>query len=352
MKPVGGLKNMPFPETTMADVALLGPWLKRFLVEYLITERNLSRNTQRSYRDTFRLLIPFLTRIAKKSADKLTVEDVSVRRTKEFLKSIEQDRHCGVRTRNQRLAALRSLAKFIGKDSPEHVKWSGEIRAISFKKAPGDTITYLEKPELDAVLAAAKGPSSQQRRDHALLLFLYNTGARADEAAQVLVGDLNIALVPERNCSTVKIRGKGNKIRRCPLWSHTVDEIAPLIQGRGPMEHVFINRLGQPITRFGIHTLVERYADRAATRMPSLKTKRVSPHVLRHTAATHLLRAGVDINTIRAWLGHVSIKTTLIYAETDLETKARALSLCSVEERRSRRHWRDDKDLMVFLQGL
>lgn len=148
------------------------------------------------------------------------------------------------------------------------------------------------------------------------------------------------------------IRGKGNKLRRCPLWPQTVSEIVSLTQGRHPAEHVFLNRRGQPITRFGIHTLVERYVQKATVKMPSLKSKRISPHSLRHTAATHLLRAGVDINTIRAWLGHVSINTTNIYAEIDLEMKAKALALCEVRNTTTVRHWRDDRNLMSFLQTL
>jgi site-specific recombinase XerD len=336
----------------MTNVALLGFWLKRFLLEHLLTERNLSLNTQRSYRDTFRLLLPFLARVAKKSVDRLTVEDLSAERIKAFLVHVEQTRRCGIGTRNQRLAAVRSLAHFIGQNSPEHLQWCGQIRVVPFKKAPRSTITYLEKPEMDALLAAAQGASLQHRRDHALLLFLYNTGARADEAAQALLVDLQLAHVPKRDHCAITIRGKGNKLRRCPLWPQTVSEIVPLIQGRGPDEHIFLNRRGQPITRFGIHTLVERYARTAAVKMPSLKAKQISPHTLRHTAATHLLRAGVDINTIRAWLGHVSINTTNIYAEIDLDMKAKALALCEVRKTKTVRHWRDDKNLMSFLQTL
>jgi integrase/recombinase XerD len=268
------------------------------------------------------------------------VEDLSPERIKTFLADVEQTRHCGIATRNQRLAAIRSLAHFIGQNSPEHLHWCGQIRVVSFKKAPRSTITYLEKPEMDALLAAARGPSPQQQRDYALLLFLYNTGARADEAAQVTIADLGLAHVPKRDHSSVVIRGKGNKLRRCPLWPQTVSEIVSLVQGRRPAEHVFLNRRGQPITRFGIHTLVERYVQKATVTMPSLKSKRISPHSLRHTAATHLLRAGVDINTIRAWLGHVSINTTNIYAEIDLEMKAKALALCEVRNTTTTRHWR------------
>ena len=143
--------------------------------------------------------------------------------------------------------------------------------------------------------------------------------------------DLTLPQVPDRDLASVLIRGKGNKSRRCPLWAQTVRELAALVQGRDPSEHVFLNRCGRPITRFGIHTLVERSAARAAAQVPSLAAKRVSPHTIRHTTATHLLRSGVDINTIRAWLGHVSLATTNVYAEVDLEMKAKALANCEVE---------------------
>jgi integrase/recombinase XerD len=336
----------------MNDYTLLGAWLKRFLLEGLIKEQNLSRNTQKSYRDTFRLLLPFIARCARKTPDRLTVEDLSPKRIKAFLADLQSTRHCGIATRNQRLAALRSLAHYIGDNSPEHVLWCGKICKIRFAKIPRSTITYLEKPEMASLLTAAEGTSPQQQRDHALMLFLYNTGARADEASNVGIADLHIAHIPERGYSSVTIHGKGNKLRDCPLWPQTVGEIAPLIRGRVPTERVFLNRRQQPITRFGIRTMVKRYAQKAALRMPSLKAKRVTSHSLRHTAATHLLRAGVDINTIRAWLGHVSIDTTLIYAETDLETKAKALALCEAHGKHATHHWRDDKNLMAFLAGL
>ncbi len=339
----------------MTDHTLLGPWLRRFLMEYLVSVRNLARNTQRSYRDTLCLLLPFLARHTHRGVERLTISDISAERVREFLTSLEQERHCSIATRNQRLAAIHSLAQFIGLHSPEQVEWCGQIRAIPFKKAPRAMITYLDQPEMEALLQAPDRATTQGQRDHALLLFLYNTGARADEAAQLTIADLALAHAPQRDYSSVQIRGKGNKLRRCPLWSQTVKELIPLIEGRRPTEHVFLNRCGQPLTRFGLHTLVERYTTRAAAHMPSLKNKRVSPHTIRHTTATHLLRAGVDINTIRAWLGHVSLNTTNIYAEVDLEMKAKALAHCEVQgspSRTSVKRWREDADLMAFLRTL
>ena len=330
---------------------LLGPWVRRFLLEYLVTECNLARNTQRSYRDTLCLLIPFVAQHARKEVDQISVIDVSSDVVRLFLQHLEESRKCGVATRNQRLAAIHSLARFIGLHSPEHIVWCGQLRTIPPKRAPRSTITYLEKPEMDALLNAPDKSTDQGRRDHALLLFLYNTGARADEAAQTKIVDLTLANAP-RDHSLVQVRGKGNKIRRCPLWPDTVAKLSSVIDGRQAADHVFLNRCGKPITRFGIHTMVERYVQRTLPTMPSLAGKRVSPHTIRHTTATHLLRAGVDINTIRAWLGHVSLNTTNIYAEVDLEMKAKALATCEIRGTMPQKHWRGDVALLTFLRSL
>ena len=335
----------------MTKPNLLGPWVRRFLLEYLVSERNLARNTQRSYRDTLSLLLPFAAQQAQKEIDQISVIDVSPDVVRLFLRHLEESRKCAVATRNQRLAAIHSLARFVGQHSPEHIEWCGQLRTIPPKRAPRSTITYLEKSEMDALLSAPDQSTAQGRRDHALLLFLYNTGARADEAAQVKIMDL-LLVHSSRDHSLVEVRGKGNKLRRCPLWPQTVVEVSSLIASRPPTDHVFLNRCGQPITRFGIHTMIERYVQRTLARMPSLANKRVSPHTIRHTTATHLLRAGVDINTIRAWLGHVSLNTTNVYAEVDLEMKAKALATCEVRGAVPPKHWKDDVALMQFLRTL
>jgi integrase/recombinase XerD len=337
----------------MTDACLLGPWVRRFLLEYLVGERNLARNTQQSYRDTLRLLLPLLAGHTGKAIDQLCVEDLSADRVRAFLTQLEEKRGCGTATRNQRLAAIHALAHFIGLHSPEHISWCGQVRAVGFKKSPKPLVSYLEKKEMDALLAAPDVSMDQGRRDHALLLFLYNSGARADEAAHVLISDLELGLTPQRDPSAVLIRGKGNKLRRCPLWARTVNELRPLVLSRGAAEHAFLNRRGAPLTRYGVHALVERYAAKVGTTMPSVAAKRVSPHTIRHTTATHLLRSGVDINTIRAWLGHVSLATTNIYAEVDLEMKAKALANCEVEEEKeTKKPWREQEDLMAFLRSL
>jgi site-specific recombinase XerD len=336
----------------MADNTRLGPWVRRFLLEHLPGERNLAANTQRSYRDTFCLLLPFVARRSRKRVDQLAVTDLSTERLQGFLRDLEEQRGCGIATRNQRLAAIRSLAHFVGLNSPEHVPWCGEIRAIPFKKAARSLVTYLEKDEMEALLSAPDETTAQGRRDRALLLYLYNTGARADEVAQGRIADLQLGLTPGRDASSVLIRGKGNKPRRCPLWARTVEELRAVVGNRAPAEAIFLNRYGQALTRFGIHALVERYAAVVAGALPSVARKRVSPHTIRHTTATHLLRAGVDINTIRAWLGHVSLQTTNVYAEVDLEMKAKALANCEVKEDKEGKPWRQDTGLMEFLRTL
>jgi integrase/recombinase XerD len=331
----------------MDDTTLLGPWVRRFLLEHLIGERNLSRQTQLSYRDMLRLLLPFVADQCHQSLDQLTVEQVSAARVLCFLHHIEGVRHCTIATRNQRLAAIRALASFIAAYSPEHIAWCGEIHRIPLKKTTQTVVPYLEKVEMDALLDAPDRNTKQGCRDYTLLLFLYNSGARASEAAQLTIADIDMAQL------SVRLLGKGNKIRYCPLWPVTMQTLTPMVAQRAPKQRVFLNRCGQPITRFGIYTLVKRCAHKAAPVIPSLASKRVSPHTLRHTTAVFLLRAGVDINTIRAWLGHVSIKTTMVYAELDLEMKAKALSTCQVtEETISTNHWSDDASLMSFLQSL
>jgi site-specific recombinase XerD len=333
----------------------LGTWVRRFLLEHLVGERNLAYNTQRSYRDTLRLLLPFLATSARRRIEQLQVEDLSAARVRAFLQQLEEKRACSAATRNQRLAAIRSLSRFIALRDPSSLPWRQEIASIPSKRAIRPMIAYLEKDEMDALLSAPDRKTLQGLRDHAVLLFMYNTGARSDEVANVRITDLDLGSTPGRDMSFVLIHGKGNKDRRCPLWASTVNELRELIGSRAVSEPVFLNRCRKPLTRFGIHSLVERYAAKVAAGLPSIVKKRVSPHTIRHTTATHLLRAGVDINTIRAWLGHVCLSTTNIYADVDLEMKAKALATCEVEgkkTKKSKEPWRKDKGLMEFLRTL
>jgi site-specific recombinase XerD len=331
----------------------VGFWIRRFLIEYLVITKNLSKNTQLSYRDTFRLLLPYVATKSKKTIDKILLDDLSPEIVKDFLNSLESERKCSISSRNQRLAAIHAFAKFVGINNPEYVEWYRKLNIIPLKRATHKLITYLEKPEMDALLEAPDKSSDQGKRDHALLLFLYNTGARADEAAQLTIANLSLPpSIKNEGLATVLIRGKGNKSRRCPLWKQTVKELKYITHGRDASASVFLNRCKQPITRFGIHAMVRRYADSIAEKLPAIKGKRVSPHTIRHTTATHLLQSGVDINTIRTWLGHVSINTTNIYAEINIRMKAKALACCEIVQDKDAGHWRDDKDLMNFLDNL
>jgi site-specific recombinase XerD len=332
----------------MSEKNLIGPWIRRFLMEHLVGERNLAHNTQTSYRDTLALGLPYVAAKVKKPLDRLTIEHLSPTMIRLFLLHIEQDRRCSVATRNQRLAAIHALARFIGDRNPEHLAWCTEVRAIPFKKTSRPAMAYLDKPEMDAILDAPNKSTSQGFRDYALLLFLYNTGARADEAAHVTISDLDLNQSP-----SVKIIGKRSKMCFCSLWSLTVNSLRVLVHGRPDNQSVFLNCRGQAITRFGIHALVKRYVFKARLRVPSLGTKKVSAHTIRHTTAVHLLRAGVDINTIRAWLGHVSLDTTHVYAEIDLEMKAKALAHCEIfSSDQTTKGWKDQPGLLAFLKTL
>jgi site-specific recombinase XerD len=286
---------------------------------------------------------------------RVTVEQLTADVIRGFLTSLEQRRQCSVSTRNQRLAAVRSLFRFIGQQVPELVEQATAVQGVPLRRAPIPSLPYLEKAELDAMLAVPDRTTAQGEREYVLLLFLYNTGARVSEAAELTVGALHL-----QEPASVRILGKGRKERHCPLWPHTATALRAMLGARlaGPSEgRVFWNVRRQPLSRFGIHTLVERVAKAAARSVPSLASKRISPHTLRHTTAVHLLRAGVDINTIRAWLGHVSLETTNRYAEVDLEMKAKALETCAVPPPTSgsdatHTAWRQDRELMAFLASL
>lgn len=338
-----------------ADGHLLGPFVRRFLLEDVIADRNLSVNTQRSYRDAIRLLFGFIAERLATDPPRVTVEQVTAKVVRAFLTHLEEERGNSVASRNQRLTAVHSLFRFISLQVPELVEHATQIHAIPRRRASTPPMSYLEKSEIDALLAVPDRRRPQGRRDYALLLFLYNTGARASEVASTTIANLALGMPP-----SVRLFGKGRKIRVCPLWSHTAKALREHLDARMNGSHkapVFLNVRGQPITRYGIHALVVRTVERAMAMAPSLHTKRISPHTIRHTTAVHLLRAGVDINTIRAWLGHVSLETTNRYAVVDLEIKAAALETCAVRDSETDDNeripnWREDSELMAFLTTL
>ena len=324
----------------------VGPWVRRFLVEYLIGERNYSLNTQQSRRDTFVLFLPFAAKRCRCALDQLPLSKITPKLVREFVGHLEQVRHCGPSTINQRVISLRAWARFVGIRSPEHLEWSSQMLTLHLKKHASAPMNYLEKREMKALLAAPDRRHHQGFRDYVLLLFLYNTGARASEASRLTVGDLDLV------SPAATLHGKGRKSRPCPLWKVTADKLRELVDHRPSTQPVFLNRHGRALTRYGIHTLVERYARQAALTMPTLRTKRVSPHTIRHATAMALLRSGVDINTIRVWLGHVSLQTTHIYAESDLKMKAKALARCEAPLLEDRQAPSRRKGLMGFLRTL
>src|SRR5438094_6117627 len=174
----------------MSDNTKLGPWLRRFLLEHLVNERNLARNTQRSYRDTLTLLVPFVGGEAHIPVDRLTIIDVTADRVRQFLRHIEETRRCCTATRKSAVGRAPCAGPLCRGAQPEHLEWAAQMRTIPFKKHEKTPVTYLEKPEMDALLASPDRDTPQGRRDHTLLLFLCNTGARPDEAAQIIVADL------------------------------------------------------------------------------------------------------------------------------------------------------------------
>ena len=257
----------------MADHASVGFWVRRFLSEHLVHERGASRNTQQSYRDTFCLFLPFVAAQRKTAVDKLVIDDLSSRLVSDFLANLEQARGCSVATRNQRLATLHAFARYTGNCSPEHAEWCAEIRSVPFKRAWKTPVPYLEKEEMDALLQAPDRRREHGQRDYALLLFLYNSGARASEAVGVAIEDL---AWDSTGTGSVKIHGKGQKVRFCPLWKKTMAELHCLVRGGDPGRPLFLNRYGDAMTRFGIHALVARHAEAAVEKIPSLKAKRLA----------------------------------------------------------------------------
>ena len=331
----------------MREPRTLSPWIRRFLADYIVTERRLARNTQQSYRDSFALLLPFVSAKARKPVDRLAVEDLAPSRVRQFLVYLEEERACSVQTRNQRLAAIRSFARFVASRDPARLDWCTQIRAIATKKAMPRPISWITRDEMEALLAVPDRRTPRGRTEHALLLFLYNTGARVSEATRLKVGDLELGQRGGAH-ALVTLWGKGGKLRQCPLWPRTENALGELGHRPTDGDDVFISRHRRPYTRFGVYRLVER----CAARVPSLADRAITPHVVRHSSACHLLQAGVDLNTIRAWLGHVSLETTNIYAEIDLEMKAKAMALCDAGEPATDRPWKEDKGVIAFLNAI
>lgn len=333
----------------------LAPYVRSFFEDYLACRRNVSSNTLQSYRDALKLLLRFASQRLNKSATKLRVDEFTEAVVLAFLSDLENARGNSIQTRNYRLVAIRSLFEYIASREPLLLDHCRQVTAIPRKRgAPFPEIGYLEKDQVTAILDAVERQSPVGRRDYALLLFMYNTGARVQEVADVRTSWLCLT-TPFK----VELLGKGRKWRTCPLWESTVQHLRQLIKerriGSNQEEYLFVNRFGGPLSRSGIADIIHRNAAKAAKAMPSLQRRRVTPHTFRHTTAMHLLQSGVEVNVIRSWLGHVSIATTNRYIEIDLAMKTKALEVCAVGGNPGNAEtasWQTQPDILAWLESL
>jgi integrase/recombinase XerD len=336
----------------MSPKAPLGPVLHSFFLDHLITVKGLRPSSVRSYRDTIRLLLLFLAADKRSKITRLTVGDLTFERIVGFLRHLEQDRGNHIRTRNQRLAAIHTLVEYLATRSPEMLMVCQQVAAIPTKRVPPPETRFLERDEVQQLLQGLPGRGRHALRDRALLLFLYNTGARVQEAADLRVEHLDLDEHP-----TVRLHGKGDKWRTCPLWQQTARTLEQLRESEHPSPPpptaaIFTAR-GQPLTRYGIYKIVRRHAGD----LDDPRTgRRVSPHIFRHTAAVHLLEAGVEVNVIRGWLGHADLTTTNRYAEINTKAKQEALLVTEPpdvsEGHRTNPIWRTDETLLNWLASL
>ena len=326
----------------------VGAILHSFFVDHLIVVKGLRPASVRSYRDTIRLLLAFIAADKGCRITRLTLGDLSFERIVGFLRHLEDTRHNHIRTRNHRLAAIHTLFDYIGARSPEMLGVCQRVAAIPMKRsAPAET-HFLERDEVEALLHRLPTGGRLALRDRALVLFLYNTGARVQEVAEMRVEHLDLGDHP-----LVRLHGKGDKWRTCPLWHQTAELLQALLDSRpGPNAPVFAAN-GQALTRSGIYKIIRRHAGS----LDDPRTgRRVSPHTFRHTAAVHLLEAGVELNVIRGWLGHADLTTTNRYAEINTRAKLAALRATeppgSTAGPRTNPIWRTDQSLLDWLASL
>ncbi len=339
----------------MSTPPILGSILHSFFEDHLKIQMGLRPESVKSYRDALRLFLCFTATACRRRLSRLSVCDLTSDRVLEFLRHIEADRENRVATRNQRLAVLRTFFEYLARQSPEALAEAQRVAAIPTKRtAPPETF-FLEKDEVQSIFARLPKQGPLALRDRALLLFLYNTGARVQEVADVCVENLELD-----KQLRVRLHGKGDKWRVCPLWAETATLLRELLADKhrslGPRSPVFTSLQGHPLTRFGIYKVVRRHTGFLSPQLGAL-VRRISPHIFRHTTAVHLLEAGVEVNVIRGWLGHVSLETTNRYAEINIRAKEEALCACqpptsSSEALPRKSIWRDDEALLRWLQSL
>lgn len=332
----------------LAQCNPLGPALQRFFCQYLIGQRNLSPRTISAYRDSFKLLLHFLERRYRKRADELSVADLDAPRILAFLDDLERRRGNSTRSRNARLAAIRSFIRYTASVEPLLLPVAQRVLAIPAKRFEHRDARYLSREQIQTVLEAPDARTHTGLRDRVLLMLMYNTGARVSEITALRVGDFRLD-----DGGAVRIRGKGRKQRSVPLWRRTIRLLRQWLKqiDASPEKPLVTNARGGVMTRAGVAQRLRQAFARAAKRDPSLRNHSVSPHTIRHTTAMHLLQSGVDLSVIAMWLGHESIQTTHQYLQADLESKKKALaSLKSPHLAPSRPAAK--KPLMQFLEGL
>lgn len=300
----------------------LFPLVESFFREHLGRIRNASRHTVLAYGDALRLFFTFVADARGADVADLRLDNLTVDQVLDFLDYLESNRRNAVATRNLRLTAIRTFFRYVVRHDPSRGAEYQRILSLPLKKAPSPVVTYLEPEEVRLLLRQPDRRTTSGMRDHALLLFLYNTGARIGEAITVRRDDLQL-IRPFQ----VHLHGKGRKDRICPLWPDTAkalrrieDQWAPPPDG-----HMFRSARGKPLSRDGAAYILEKHIQLAARELPALKRKHVTPHVMRHSCAVALLQAGVDLTVIRDYLGHESIATTGRYTKTNLRMKRRVL---------------------------
>ncbi len=320
--------------------------------QYLQAQRNASAKTVLSYRDTLAQFLRFAAQRHRNPITALAFERLDAECVLAFLEHIENERMVCIKTRNQRMAALRSFFRHAATMAPEHLHQCRRILAIPFKKAPQNATVYLERDEMAALLARPDRETLLGQRNHLMLAMMYNTGCRVQELVQIRPCDISI-----EGHHHVRLMGKGNKERLCPLWPQTVQLIKDWMDRRHLLPqadaHLFINQRGQPLTRSGVRRMLIGYC-RGQQQTAAITTKPIHPHTLRHTTAVHLLQAGVELNMIREILGHVSIDTTNRYAEIDMAMKRQALKAIDTgrNEQNSTPVWLKEKTILDWLEAL
>lgn len=326
----------------------LAPTLQAFFTDRLLTQRRVSPRTVAAYRDSLRLLLTFAHERTGKLPSQLDLADLDSDLVEAFLTHLEQDRHNGARTRNARLAAIHSLFKYAALRHPEHAELIARVLEIPAKRYDRVVIGFLTTAEVDALLAAPDRASRIGRRDHALLVLAIQTGLRVSELAGLTIADLELGHGPHLRCL-----GKGRKQRVTPMTKQTAAVLRAWLRehaGRDD-EPLFPSTRGGPLSIDAIQWLLAKHVATAARTCPSLSKKRVSPHVLRHTCAVNLLRAGVDLAVIALWLGHADVRTTTVYLAADLTMKERALARTTPPNTPPGRY-RPPDELLAFLDTL